>query len=270
MRLKYIAPKDPHLKRLETLLKINIDPKDFHLKRIENLLKRGFEWKINIKKPKIETAPESDVIHFITEVRKLLEITNSKSFPFLKFFCDWALHSSIDRSNIPLKIFKKITNTIIYGPNNVLQWVRPLESITFVEFRKDLGKFLKEHNLPTELTRKNRTWRQFLEGYIFLIVDSPLMLNSNKPHQKKLLKTRRKWGINSKVSILVLRIMPPFDTRPSRSGAWCGVPSLLWYVIFDNGYSIPIPCVFYSLRTNEAELELWHGLVTIGKNAKLS
>lgn len=247
-----------------------IDSKDFHLKRLEKILDRGFEWKFNRKENKKQNVPESDVIHLITEIRKVLEITNSKSkFPFLRFFCDWALHSSIDRSDIPIEIFRKITNTIIYGTNNVLQWTRPLENITFVEFRKDLREFLKKYSLPTKVTQKNQAWKQFLEGYVFLIVDCPLKLNRNKPQQKKLLRMRRQWGINAKVDMLMLRIIPPFDTRPSRSGAWCGVPLLEWYVTFDNGYSIPIPCCFYSLRSSRAQLDLWHGLVLIGGGAKL-
>ena len=249
-----------------------IDSKDFHLKRLEKILDRGFEWNLNRREYKKQSVPESDTIHLITEIRKVLEITNSKSkFPFLRFFCDWALHSSIDRSDIPVKIFRKITNTIIYGKQNIQEWIRPLENITFVAFRKDLQKFLKEHSLPTKLTQKNKEWKQFLEGYVFFIVGCPLMLNRHKlSQQKKLLRMRRKWGINAKLSTLMLRIIPPFDTRPSRSGAWCGVPLLEWYVTFDNGHSIPISCCFYSFRSVRAELDLWHGLVLIGGGAKLS
>lgn len=247
-----------------------IDPAEFHLKRLEKILDRGFKWSFNSKEPQKQSVPESDIIHLITEIRKVLEITNSKSkFLLLNFFCDWALHSSIDRSDIPIKIFKRITNIMIYGKQNLLAWARPLENIIFVEFRKDLKKFLKEYSLPIGVSQKHKEWKQFLEGYVYLIAGCPLKLNRNKlSQQKKELKTRRGWGINAKVDMLVLQIMPPFDTRPSRGGGWCEVPSLWWYGKFDNDESFRIPCAFYSLRPHR-DLDLWHGLVGIGKDAEL-
>src|SRR5215471_11156977 len=121
-----------------------------HLKRLENLLRRGFEYAFkNVgRNTARESLVESDVVHTITEIRKVLELTDTRSrWPYLTFFSDWTLHTSIDRSDTPLVVFKKITNVMIYGHENIQSWIRPLEDVTFGSFRVELARFLKAHSL---------------------------------------------------------------------------------------------------------------------------
>lgn len=252
-----------------------IDALSLHRMRVGKLMANGFAWSVKSRRKRAHDSPEGDAAYLITEVRKILEMTAGQAdFPYLNFFCNWALHTSIDRSDIPVEILRRLSNLIIYGRQNVQEWIRPLERATFGEFRKELTSFLRKHALPHGLVRGNREWKQFLEAFIPLIVDSPIELNQRKlQDQRKEMRYRRKWGINAKLSMLTLRIIPPHGTVPrakSRAGEYSSAPLLEWDVRYDNGDGFNIPCVFYGLKSAGAELALWHGLVYVGWDGRLS
>jgi hypothetical protein len=62
--------------------------KDQILKKLDDRMKR------------LPITEEEGVVYVLTEVRKIFEHDRSQhqSFPTLGFYCNWALHSSLDRS----------------------------------------------------------------------------------------------------------------------------------------------------------------------------
>lgn len=257
---------------------VRVEPLPYHFKRLENLLRRGFEYEIKSvgRNSGRESLVESDVVHTITQIRKVLELTDARSrWPYLTFFSDWTLHTSIDRSDIPLGVFKKITNVMIYGHENIQTWIRPLEDVTFGAFRAEFARFLTTHSLPVDTIQSDAHWKAFLEGYVPLVAGSPLRLHRHKTAaQQKQLRTSRKWqkwGIVRKVCTLTLTIKPPHDSRRFKGGRgqWSPVPLPEWRIGYESGDFTNVPCIFYSLNP-PSDLELWHGLVHIGPRGTLN
>lgn len=163
-----------------------------------------------------------------------------------------------------MRVFK----ILLRGKNNLQELVRPLEKVTFVRFRMHLKQFLLDFNLPASNIKRHDKWKGFLAAYVFLIADCRLEVRKD---QRSRIKRIRKRGQNQKIQAVTLVIIPPFISRHAPSS----VPSLLRFIEHDDGRSIPIPCVFYSLthglrRNDLGELDLWRGLVTIGSGARLS
>jgi hypothetical protein len=58
----------------------------------------------------------SIVVHLLTLIRKEIEVlivSDKESFDVLKFYCDWALHTVIDRSKSGSSIIANINRTLV-------------------------------------------------------------------------------------------------------------------------------------------------------------
>ena len=115
----------------------NFNQRDFRLRRIKEILAAGFR----------ERGAECRVLCLMAEIRKVLEIDDlDDRFRILKFFCNWALHSAVDRGDIPLELLRSITNVVIRH-RNILRWVPGFERMLFPKLRRDFKRFLKEHQV---------------------------------------------------------------------------------------------------------------------------
>ena len=115
----------------------NFNQRDFRLRRIKEILAAGFR----------ERGAECRVLCLMAEIRKVLEIDDlDDRFRILKFFCNWALHSAVDRGDIPLELLRSITNVVIRH-RNILRWVPGFERMLFPKLRRDFRRFLKEHQV---------------------------------------------------------------------------------------------------------------------------
>jgi len=87
---------------------------------------------------------EGDVVHLLVEVRKIIETMEGR-FPVLEFFCDWPLHSVLDRRKARkiLQTFDKlVVESRMAGgvdSKNLMRTVQPLISASSGEFVGDLG-----------------------------------------------------------------------------------------------------------------------------------
>lgn len=103
----------------------NFNQRDFRLRRIKEILAAGFR----------ERGAECRVLCLMAEIRKVLEIDDlDDRFRILKFFCTWALHSAVDRGDIPLELLRSITNVVIRH-RNILRWVPGFERMLFPKLK---------------------------------------------------------------------------------------------------------------------------------------
>lgn len=124
---------------------------------------------------------EPTVLQFLVEVRKVVEEIRSADntrFIVLKFFCDWVLHPSLD---------KTAAKSILKGLDNFIDQVKlqgtPTQSeadivkrlVSFRMLQTDLAVFLTEHRLDTELVGDSEEWGSFFSTYLNLIERTPLV-----------------------------------------------------------------------------------------------
>jgi hypothetical protein len=126
----------------------------------------------------ITTEPE--VLFVLIKIRKLLETrTTGPKSPTLKFFCDWALHTSLDRGgalNIIMQ-FDKVMEPYLAGDMDAFnasieKHINDL--LTAERFRNELQRFLSFHGLPYRLTSEQSSWQDFVDKYLSSVADSPL------------------------------------------------------------------------------------------------
>lgn len=107
---------------------------------------------------------ELQVIYILTRIGKVLELENKKdSFPVLKFYRDWSVHTVLDRKKhhkvigILKEFIEKKKNRHVFSLH--------------AQFCSELNTFLKKHDLPQ--LNKNR-----LGNFIFylgkVISDTPI------------------------------------------------------------------------------------------------
>ena len=118
----------------------------------------------------ITTEPE--VLFVLIKIRKLLETrTAGPNFAALKFFCDWALHTRLDRGgalNI-ITQFDKVMAPYLAGDTEAFQasiekYINDL--LTAERFRNELQLFLESHGLPSKLTTEPELWQIFINKYL--------------------------------------------------------------------------------------------------------
>jgi hypothetical protein len=130
---------------------------------------------------------EVQVVYLMAGIRKLIERDGAQDdFPLLRFHCDWALHSRMDRAGARrlLKIFDEahlnFKNKLECSdlPRSVQ---RDLDEIAKMRgFEKEFEKFVDEHGLP-QLTRDHRDgWVRFLRLYSKVVEDIPLCVDAKK------------------------------------------------------------------------------------------
>lgn len=138
--------------------------------------------KITLLVSKPELMSESEVLHLMTLTRKYLEYPDQElkdKFLTLKFFCDWALHISIDRSIPALEILVKLNDVIVelkQTPNNDLLMQRVTKIVSFPLLKTELHKFFLVLGIEDKLTTDTYKWGNFLERFIEIILDCILIL----------------------------------------------------------------------------------------------
>lgn len=132
---------------------------------------------------------ECEAIYLMVEIRKILDY-KEKSYKTLRFYCNWVLHKELSQE----KTTKLLSD--IFEPNVDLKKdgrenARNIKSIgkdffMLKTFRKELGEFFKDHELPMDLLRKN--WWTFGKLLLEIIKDCPVYFVANKIRELKIEK----------------------------------------------------------------------------------
>lgn len=115
-----------------------------------------------------ETLEETDAIFILSRIRKLLEIDgNKKDFKVLNFYCNWALHAQIEDVD-------PISETLRKPGENAISLIH-----LFIDFDKELKKFLDSHGIQTNIFTNRETLIKFHNLLTKVYTDTPLILKTN-------------------------------------------------------------------------------------------
>ena len=127
-----------------------------------------------------EPLSESEVSHFLTLCRKYLDHIPREEFakyPILKFFSNWALHITIDRSREGMEILKRLNDTLVEVasiPNNDLVISRLTAILSFPQLRREIGELLELIGVPDPIDKDQVRWKDFVRHLIEIIRDCPV------------------------------------------------------------------------------------------------
>jgi hypothetical protein len=172
---------------------------------------------------------EAQAVYLMVGVRKLLEQQPAKEddeyrqYEYLKFHCDWALHSKLDRgmaqrilrlfdaANLELKAGGELKNL----PSHQHREIEFISKMTY--FERELTRFLETNGLPSLDTNRSDGFAHFLHLYAKVIEDCPLVMT----------------GKNEAASIASVTIRVILGKMPQHSGdMWFRVN---WTILDKNG-----------------------------------
>lgn len=148
--------------------------------------------KLNGELPK-ELTSESQVVYILVEIRKMLnEHDKGKElkYPVLAFFCDWAVHTRMDRRSAisMLDAFQDFFR----GLDAHLEIRKPTNFYPFVMFmvlRRQIKLFSKNNNLPDNLTDDPKKWKKFLTLLKSIVADCPILSDKGYVREFMLLES---------------------------------------------------------------------------------
>lgn len=142
-----------------------------------------------------ELLSESEVSHLMTLCRKLLEHMPGEErerYPILKFFCNWAMHITLDRSLEGLTILRRLNDALVElapsADGDVLT-SRITETVSFRQLRREVGTLLEKLEIPSALVGEQRSWVNFAKHLIEIIRDCPLVFSKRMAREARALYT---------------------------------------------------------------------------------
>jgi len=139
-----------------------------------------------------EPADGPGLIYALVKIRKVLEHEKKKTAQWtLTFFCDWVLHTKLDREGAK-KILdlldKRIWTFNPARPETIDPDGMVAKILSFDLFREHLQKFLYEHDLPTVWAEDHYAWKKTVVLYGEQVRDTPLVLTRKEFKFRKLKK----------------------------------------------------------------------------------
>jgi hypothetical protein len=136
--------------------------------------------KLKARMKRLPITEEEGVVYVLTEVRKIFEHDRGqhRSFPTLSFYCNWALHTSLDRSarDFLNDVMPILT---INGSHTEAQHKVFDNLLTLRAFRDELARFLASNSIADTLCTNGDNWSKFLEAYSRVAEHSTLLLKGN-------------------------------------------------------------------------------------------
>ncbi len=130
---------------------------------------------------------ERQVVYILVQVRKVIEQikedATTNPFCSLELYCNWAVHPWLDRTQARdlLKKVDMLYSKLFGCGLNEEEHNRLSNILNFNEFRIELDRFLREHELPTDMCADEDKWHNFLSWYSQVIEDCPLVCRSDDP-----------------------------------------------------------------------------------------
>lgn len=130
-----------------------------------------------------EITSERQVVYILVEIGKLLEHENAKqAYPTITFYRDWAVHTKLDRSGVAdslVRLFDEyVTSNNITASDGLKELVSPWT------LRRELRKYLKQHNLAFPCCKDGVLWKRFVKYLAGVIDETPLHCSLWKPNKK--------------------------------------------------------------------------------------
>jgi hypothetical protein len=120
------------------------------------------------------------VVYAIVEIRKMLEHdAQIRQFETLAFFCDWAVHTRLNRygaRQIVTLLDDRLSHFDPAHPGTVDPDGLVHKILSFDLFREQLLEFLRRNDLPTMWAEDDFIWKKFVVLYGEVVRDVPLSM----------------------------------------------------------------------------------------------
>jgi hypothetical protein len=139
-----------------------------------------------------EPLSESEVSHLMALFRKRLEHMPREdrgNYPVLKFFCNWVLHITLDRSLEGMAILKRINDILFECAADHTDLVRAkvTEAISFRHLRREMRTLLGYLQTEPVIVDDQAQWENFALKLIEIVRDCELVFGENMAREARAL-----------------------------------------------------------------------------------
>ncbi|HXX17956.1 MAG TPA: hypothetical protein VEJ46_01000 [Candidatus Acidoferrum sp.] len=123
---------------------------------------------------------KQDVVHALVQIRKILEYDGERdAFSALRFYCDWALHTRLDRRGAKLILGildDRLGRYQPWIPESIDPDGKVLQILSFNLFQRQLYDFLRRNDLPTVWAEDWFAWQKTIALYGEQVRHIPLIV----------------------------------------------------------------------------------------------
>lgn len=111
----------------------------------------------------------------MAQSRKVLEYTKSDNYRTLKFYCDWALHTSKDVIIEDIRIIMRNINDSLMNLQFGVPSNNSMISFLYLDhLRTEFADFFKKYKLPLSWLDDNQSWEAFMHLLLSILEDQPI------------------------------------------------------------------------------------------------
>ena len=132
-----------------------------------------------------------DICFLMVQARHLLEESpQRKEYKVIEFYCDWMVHSKLDRSEVSVLILRDITKVIAknWNPTSNYTVNEVSKVIGLFKLRTELIKLFKEYNLPVTIFDIEENWKNLVGFLTYFLANKLVSFPQENPIKKTKLR----------------------------------------------------------------------------------
>ena len=119
---------------------------------------------------------ECEAVYLMVELRKLLDRAHEKGqFARVRFYCDWTVHISKAQHHDAIQDIIEELNEILNNNGSPYPKEDIVSLFSFSELRKEMTELFRIHGLRTALCQDDKHWEQFVNVFIQVLADQPII-----------------------------------------------------------------------------------------------
>jgi hypothetical protein len=151
---------------------------------------------------------EAHVVHLLSLARKLIERVPAlqvRQFSVLKFYCDWSLHSKIDRSEAGGTLLAKLHDIVsadLDSPGSIQAFVADLgRALSLDQVRDDLNAIVRQFGGPGETAGIDK-WRSLVPIIVEIVSNVPLTNGGGSSRLKAIAQGMQSRPLRGSMSVI--------------------------------------------------------------------
>ena len=146
----------------------------------------------------LTTLPISDeprTVYLLAQVRKVFEHDRPlrQALPTLQFYCNWALHTKLDRLSAEM-FLNAVDPVLTLVGDHTYEAQQMLDALlTLNAFRAELRLFLTHNGLEASISDNDEYWRTFVQTYSRVVEDCEITISGQQQPRGPLVACRREF-----------------------------------------------------------------------------
>ena len=166
--------------RGETRKNVDIAHRQFEAQAGMDISMQGFDPAVRLREHLAglpgRHCSRADLIDVMRLSRLIIENKNlSGNYPHLALYCDWLLHTEIDRHGLVLRLLEQMHDAVVnYDKTRDIEAVSRLLNLAML--RAEMLILFSSHKIGTDLMDSLNNWRKLVGTIILDLCDRPLRL----------------------------------------------------------------------------------------------